>query len=187
MTTTTARERVKVYLNISGTSEDTIIDNILEDVTPRLAPYFLYDTGETTSTLATDAESFAVTAGYILKKLWYRTDTTLPYRLLDEWRQDGSTVYIRASINTTTYIKYICLRPYTYGSDYTLMPKSAELPLYLFAQAEYYNYIIGNKRKFNLYQQTNGSRTMDEMRDQIEFTEARAMRLCEDGIANEVA
>ena len=187
ITPTESRERVKDYLSITGTDFNTVIDSIIEDVTPRLAPFFRIREDEETATLATDDEYFDLDfATQRLLHLWMRTSTAVPFSKFTLWTQNGRRIYLRTNITTTTYIKYVTDRVASCNNtDYGLLPSSAALPLVLFAQAEFYVRLSGDKAKFNLYQQMNGARSVDEMREQSEYLEARAVRIAREAISED--
>lgn len=188
---TAARGKIKTKLDISDTTFDTTLSDCIEQAVPRLSAWFQYPLPEdTTVTLATDADKFTlpVTSSTLLR-LYARTSSSDPWREIDLWRQHGSVVYINEPINTTTYLKIIASRPYTYlDADFALLATNfpeAMLPLYYFAMSEFAMVLIGNKRKFNIYQQMNGSRTLAEMQDLANFYETRAIRACEDAVSSE--
>lgn len=190
MTIATARTRLKDRLDIASavTTFDTLLDGCLEDAMPRLAPFFVYDMPEDTSvTLLTDADSFTLPSTVsTLHKMYVRTNVNDNWREFDAWTQHGSKIYLYEGIGTTTYVKVLARRPYTFiDGDLALMPPTANVPLLMFAAAEFAVTLVGNKRKFNIYQQSNGARSLDEMRQLAEWYEGRAVRLAEDAISGE--
>ncbi len=188
---TTARTRIKTKLDIADTTFDTMLLECIEQAIPRLAPYVQYHLAENTSvTLASGDDSFDLPVSTSqLQRLYARTHTTDIWREVDLWRQNRNKIYISEGIGTTTYLKIIAHRPYANSdADLALLSTdcpAAMLPLYLFAMAEFATMIVGNKRKFNLYQQMNGVRTLDEMKDLVEFYENRAMAILENELSAE--
>lgn len=188
MTTLTARARVKEKLDIASTITlfDSIIDNCLTDAMPRLAPFFVYDVpADTSLTLASNDDSFTVPGtNATVQKIYVRTSPNNVWANLDFWGQHGNKVYLYERICTTTYVKLLARRAFTFtDADLALMSPAAEAPLYMFACAEFATILVGNKRKFNIYQQTNGARSVQEMRELSEWYDNRAVRLAEDAIS----
>lgn len=188
---TTARTKIKTKLDIVDTTFDTMLLECIEQAVPRLAPFLQYQLAEDTSvTLATDDDSFTLpVSNSQLQRVYVRNSTNEVWRELDLWRQHRSKVYINEGISTTTYVKLIAHRPFAYSdADLALLATdypAAMLPLYLFAMAEFATMIVGNKRKFNIYQQSNGTRTLDEMKDLVRFYEDRAALILENEISAE--
>lgn len=188
---TTARTKIKTKLDIVDTTFDTMLLDCIEQAVPRLAPFLQYQLAEDTSvTLATDDDSFTLPVSTSqLQRLYVRTSTNEVWRELDLWRQHRNKVYLSEGIGTTTYVKVIAHRPFAYSdADLALLATdypSAMLPLYLFSMAEFATMIVGNKRKFNIYQQSNGVRTLDEMKDLVQFYENRAVTILENEISAE--
>ena len=57
--------------------------------------------------------------------------------------------------------------------DLATVPAYLEQAILWYAMAEFYDFLAGNKRKYNLYQ-LNGARAVDNMEDQSEFFEGKA-------------
>jgi len=190
ITQASALARVKEKLDIASgiTIFDTIITDCLQDSMPRLGNFFQYDMPEdTTVTLATSADSFNLpNVASVLQKMFIRTNTNEVWRNFDYWNQHGSKIYLYDSIPSLYYVMLLARRSFVWlDSDLALMPVEAEAPLYMFACSEFATVIAGNKRKFNIYQQTNGARSLDEMTKLAEWYDQRATRMCEDAISSE--
>lgn len=188
---TTARTRIKTKLDISDTTFDSMLLECIEQAVPRLAPFLQYKMAEdTTVTLAVDDDSFSLPdSTSTLDKLYSRTSVNESWRLIDLWIQRRDTVYLHEQINSVTYLKIFASRPFGYSdAELALLEAdypSAMLPLYLFAMAEFATMLVGNKRKFNIYQQSNGVRTLDEMQQLVATYENRAMSILENEISAE--
>lgn len=188
---TAARTKIKTKLDISDTTFDSMLLECIEQALPRLAPYVQYHLAEdTTVTLAVDDDKFTLPVSTSqLDKLFVRTSTNEVWREVNLWRQQRAVVYLNEKASTTTYVKILAHRPYLYtDADLALLASdypAAMLPLYLYAMAEFATMLVGNKRKFNIYQQSNGSRTLDEMRQLVEWYENRAERILENEISAE--
>lgn len=186
-----ARTKVKTKLDITNTDFDSMLLDCLEQAIPRLAPFIQYQIPEDTSVILSTGDtdfSMPVTGSY-LKRLYSRVSTSDVWREIDVWRKHGNTVYLTQNVGTTTYLKVLAHRPYKYtDADFAQLATdypAAMLPLYLFAMSEFATYIVGNKRKFNIYQQMNGVRTLSEMQELVEFYDNRALRILEDEISAE--
>lgn len=188
---TTARGKIKTKLDIADTTFDTMLLECIEQAVPRLAPFVQYQLAEDTSvTLAVDDDSFNLPVSTSkLERLYFRTGVNEVWREVDLWRQHRNKIYINESVTYATSVKIIAHRPYTYtDADLALLATdhpAAMLPLYLFAMAEFATMIVGNKRKFNIYQQSNGVRTLDEMKDLVTFYENRAVAILENELSAE--
>ena len=186
-----AQTKVKNKLDINDATFDADILENLEQVVPRLAPYLQYQLPEDTSvTLASGDDSFNLpVTGSSLDRLYFRTSSTEVWREVDLWRQHRSKVYLNENVNTVTYVKVIASRPFVYSdADLALLAAdypAAMLPLYLYACAEFATMIVGNKRKFNIYQQMNGARSLSEMQDLVTFYENRAVAILENELSAE--
>lgn len=187
----TARTKAKTKLDISDTTFDTILDDCLEQAVFRIAPYIKYRLAEDTSvTLAADADKFTLpVSGSELQLLYSRVNTTDFWSKIDLWRQNRDVIYITDVSSSARTLKVLATRSYGFtDADFAQLATdcpAAMLPLYLFAMSEFATYLVGNKRKFNIYQQANGSRTLDEMKDLATFYEDRAIRILEDEISAE--
>lgn len=188
---TTARTRIKTKLNIVDTTFDAELLECIEQAVPRLSPFVQYQLPSDTSvSLSTDTDTFSLpVSGSSLQKLYARTSSTDVWREIDFWRQHRDEVTIHENIGTTTYLKIYAHRPYLYAdSELALLASdypAAMLPLYLYAMAEFATMIVGNKRKFNIYQQMNGVRTLNEMQELVNFYENRAATILENEISAE--
>lgn len=191
LTKDNVRDSVKVKLDIPDSTFDTNVAACVEQATMRLAPFIQYQIPEDTSvTLASGDEKFTLpVAGSKLQKMFVRSSTTDTWQLVDQWQQFGDVVYVNTSFGQSMTVKVLATRRYTYSdADFTLLQTNAPaalLPLYLFAMTEFATYITGNKRKFNIYQQMNGARSLSEMQDLATFYENRALRILEDDISAE--
>lgn len=187
----TARGKIKTKLDINDTTFDTMLLDCIEQAIPRLAPYVKYSLAEDTSvTLAAGADSFTMpNATSQLDRLYYRSNSTDVWRELDLWRQNRSTVYISEAFSSAVTLKVIAKRPYVNtDADVALLmvdSPAAMLPLYLYSMCEFATMVVGNKRKFSIYQQMNGVRTVAEMQDLANWYETRAERILENELSAE--
>ena len=189
----TARGKVKSKLDIASavTTFDSLLDDCLEQAIPRLAPWIQYQLAADESvSLAANTDNFTLpVSGSALQRLFARTSSSEYWAKLDLWRQNRDTIYLTDLSSSARSLKILATRPYKYtDADFAQLATdypSAMLPLYLFTMSEFATYLAGNKRKFNIYQQSNGARTLDEMKDLATFYEDRAVRILEDEISSE--
>ena len=189
LATVLANVKAKLDIASADTTFDTYLEECIEQAFPRLSPFLQYQLPEDeTTVLATGDDTFDLPeAGSKLERMYFQTTANDVWREVDLWRQHRDTIYLTENVNTATTVKIIAHRPFIsddiaeLATDY---PASL-LPLYLFTMSEFAMFLVGNKRKFNIYQQMNGSRTLDEMKDLTQFYEERAVRILEDEISSE--
>jgi hypothetical protein len=190
---TTIRSSVKVKLDIPAatTTFDAMLLECITQAIPRLSPWIQYQIAEDTSvSLASGADSFTLpVATSSLQRMYIRQASTYPWQEIDIWRQHRNTIYLSEPIGTAYSVKVIASRPYADSdADMALLMvdcPAALLPLYNFVMAEFATMLVGNKRKFNLYQQMNGVRTLSEMQELVQFYERRAVEILENEISAE--
>jgi len=186
------REKVKQRLDIASTDIDfdEIVEDCIVDAIRRLSPFAQCDLAPDESiTVSAGADSFTIAAPTMVTDLFEKPEGADTWRRVDLWKQYMTQVIL---FETTAYarnFKVLAHRPYeATDGDITIIESthpSLFLAIYLFAQAEFANHIIGNKRKFNMYQQSNGTRTLSEMQELVEHYERRAIRLLEDDLSAE--
>lgn len=84
----------------------------------------------------------------------------------DDSIQHGNILYID-NVRGATRVRLYGLAAHTITS----VPLELELAVVYYAVADFYRYLIGNKRKFNIYSQASGARAADDMRDQADYYE----------------
>lgn len=189
----TARNTVKDKLDIdsSDTTFDTLLTACVQEAIPRVYPYVQDKLAEDTSvTLAVDDDSFTLpVAGSQLEKMYWRENTTDVWEEVDGWTQWNDTIYLEEAVTTTKSVKVLAKGNYAV-TDAGLALLQADypavmLPIYYFAMAQFAIRLVGNKRKFNIYQQMNGTRTLSEMQELHDFYDLNAKQILEDEISAE--
>lgn len=188
-----ARDKVKEKLDIdsSDTTFNTMITEALHRAVFRLKPFVQYSIPVDTTVILSSSDSSLTlpVSGSRLQRLEKKISTDDYYQKVDGWRQDRDIVYLSETVSDSTTMRIFATRAYSNtDADFALLATDcpeAMLPLYLFAMAEFATYLVGMKRKFNIYQQMNGARTLAEMRELAEFYESRAVRILEDEISAE--
>jgi hypothetical protein len=84
--------------------------------------------------------------------------------------QHGSTFYVDQLDSGISSVKLYGLDRYSVST----LDVELELAVVFYACAAFYEYLLGNKRKFNIYTQAAGARSADDMRDQATFFENKA-------------
>lgn len=189
----TARDKVKTKLDIAtaDTTFDDLLTDAVEEAIPRVYPYVQDKLAEDTSvTLAVSADSFELpVSGSQLDKLYWRDSTTDPWQEVEGWTQWNNTVYLEESVTTAKYVKVLAKGNYAVTDAGLALLESdfpaVMLPIYYFAMAQFAIKLIGNKRKFNIYQQMNGTRTLSEMQELHDFYDLNAKQILEDEISAE--
>lgn len=189
----TARNTVKTKLDIasSDTTFDTLLTDAVEEAIPRVYPYVQDKLAEDTSvTLATGNDSFTLpVSGSTVHRLYWRSSSSDPWQEIEAWEQWNDTVYLEESVTQSMSIKILAKGNYAV-TDAGLASLQADypavmLPIYYFAMAQFAIRLIGNKRKFNIYQQMNGTRTLSEMQELHDFYDLNARQILEDEISAE--
>jgi hypothetical protein len=174
-TTTTALAGIKSRLDISTTDWDTILATLLQSAVKRLYPFAQREINMQTvtptvdvygeakielSTLTTPVLEAARVEGYNGAN-WFDVENITHH---------GSELFVRDIPSTTTSLRIYGRGGYTLESSVTAstVPEHLEQAVWWYAMSEFYDYLLGNKRKYNLYTQ-NGARAVDNMQDQSEY------------------
>lgn len=185
MTTAEALTAVKNRLNITTTDFDTQLTDFFDTSIDRLFPKVMQEVtvqstvptidayGEATvdlsslSTSLDDVRLVEATEG----QSWYPVDSI--YR-------HGTSLRVRDLQSSVTFLKIYGLKKYSVADAAVSIPEQYELPVLWFMMSEFYDYLSGNKAKYNIYTQSTGARAVDNMRDESEYYEDKAIRYIED-------
>lgn len=187
------RTEVKVKLDIpsASTDFDSMLLLCIEQAIYRLTPWVQYQIPEdvTVSLPANDSTFELPVTNSRLDALFYQPASTDHFKKISSWRQYREVVYLYDTYPSAVTLKILASRPFANSdADAALLEADypfAMLPLYYFTMSEFAASIVGNKRKFNIYQQMNGVRTLSEMQELVDFYDARAVRLLEDAVSAE--
>lgn len=179
MTTTDARNRLKSRLDIpvADTTFDDVLDEYLLDAVNRLYPLSMRQLAVEEVAALPDEKG---QQWLDLTTLSPAPDEVRSVLIDDEYEVDsihqhGTQLRVRGiSVDATTL--------YVYGlayHDLVNLPVWLELCVFYFAQSEFYNFLIGNKRKYNVYMQ-NGGQAVDNMRDLADDFEQRGVLYLEE-------
>lgn len=173
---TDARNQIKRRLDIDSavtTFDDAIDDFVLSGV-KRLYPIAARE-------LAPESVSISVDSyGEAIVDLSTLTDEPLAARRVDVsagfgWSpaqhnyHHGTSLFIRELESDITNAKVYGLARHYLGT----VPEELEQAVLWYAMSEFYDYLAGNKRKYNIYMQS-GARAVDNMRDESEYYEQKA-------------
>lgn len=175
-----ARDAVKTRLGIpdSNTTWDTMIESFIEGAVHRLWPraglevasqevtsFTIDDLGETIidlsglSTPIKTARSVEVYDSYSWSKI---SDTY----------HHGTSLRLRG-LTTETKLRIYGLMPFADIEDvYDNLLQS----IFWWSMAEFYDYLAGNKKSYNIYMQVSGARAVDNMADQSAYFDSKADR-----------
>lgn len=171
-----ARASVKSRLDIpSGvTSFDTVIDEFVQSAVNRLWPATAQEVdaqtvavtvdsyGETIVTLGslptavTSARSVEASAGYNFSPIY-------------NFYHHGTKLKVQDLSSDITTLRIYGLTPYVL----TTVPDYLAPAIFWYAMSEFYDYLVGNKRKYNIYQQA-GARLVDNMAQESNFYSDKA-------------
>lgn len=189
----TARNVVKSKLDIASadTTFDALLTEAVEEAIPRVYPYVQNLLAEdTTVNLAVGDDKFTVPSfNSTVENIYWRSTSTSAWEELDAWRQWDQIVYLEEAVTTAMQIKVLAKANYPVTDAGLALLQSqypaVMLPIYYFAMAQFAIRLVGNKRKFNIYQQMNGNRTLSEMQELHDFYDLNAKQILEDEISAE--
>lgn len=155
----------------------TVLETFVEDSVKRLYPYaaaevdeqevttFRNDNGEVKINLQTDL----ATAVLGFRDIEYTTNGD-SWHPVEAKTAHGKFLTVRGVPSDATALKIYGLNPYTLET----LPEYLELAIVYYTCAEFFNYLIGNKRKYNVYMQASGARTVENMQDMAAYYEQKA-------------
>jgi hypothetical protein len=191
MTQATALVSVKNRLDLSS---DTTFDTVLADyilaavkrLYPRagaqIAPQTVSISPDTYGEAFVDLQSASLTTkldGVRLVEIagsgaWAPNDSRY---------QHGTQLRLRDLPSWATQAKLYGLNRFVLDASVaanTTVPEELEHAVIWYAMSEFYENLTGNKRKYNIYMQTNGARGVDNMRDEAIYYEQRADQYIEE-------
>lgn len=189
----TARNIVKSKLDIatSDTTFDDILTEAVEEAIPRVYPYVQNHLAEdTTVTLVIGDDKFTVPSyGSTVENVYWRDSSSDSWEELESWRQWDQVIYLEEVVTSPKEVKVLAKANYPVTDSGLAVLQSqypaVMLPIYYFAMAQFAIRLVGNKRKFNIYQQMNGNRTLSEMQELHDFYDNNAKQILEDEISAE--
>lgn len=186
MTKTEALSAAKNRLGISGTSDfDTLLEDffvfavnrffprVQQEVPAQTAVPDVDDYGETSitlSALATPVDDVRMVEARE-STVWYPADDIYVH---------GDVLRVRGLSSAVSQLKIHGLKQYVIDDDEVPLPASYNQALVWYMMAEFYDYLGGNKSKYNIYAQSTGARAVDNMREEASFYEDKADQYIEE-------
>lgn len=177
MTSASALASVKNRLDIpsSDTTFDTQINDYVTQAVNRLFPRTGQETAPQTVSVTVDQfgealidlSTLPTPVSDVRLVEYVGTGAVAP---ADSKYVHGTQLRLRDLPSWTAQAKIYGLVPFTI----TTVSPQLELAVIWFAMSEFYENLGGNKRKFNIYMQTNGVSAMGEMRQEAQFYENKA-------------
>ena len=178
MINTTARASVKTRLDIdsSVTTFDTAIDEFVLSGVNRLYPIAQKEIDIQTKVVSVDNFgevsldlSTLPTPATAARRVEYMISGTA-YSPASETYHHGSILAVRElPANATVTLRIYGLAAHTLAT----VPTFLEQAVIWYAMSEFYDFLAGNKSKYNIYTQS-GARSVDNMKDEAEFYEQKA-------------
>ncbi len=179
-TQATALAGIKSRLDITTSDWDTILATLLQSAVKRLYPFAQREIDMQTATPTIDAYgeakiSLATLTTPVLEAARVEGYNGSHWFDVDNITHHGSELFVRDIPSTTTSLRIYGRGGYTLDASVTAstVPEHLEQAVWWYAMSEFYDYLLGNKRKYNLYTQ-NGARAVDNMQDQSEYYEQKA-------------
>lgn len=171
-----ARNSVKLRLDISSTVDtfDEAIDEFVLSAVGRLSPIALRDVDYQDIDLTVDAYGEAVidlsSLGTPLHSV-RRAEVSSggSYDSVDDTYHHGGKYYLRDLDSSYNTARLYGLVEY----DLANVPSYLKLAVIWFAMSEFYDFLAGNKRKYNVYM-GSGARTVENMREESDVYEQKA-------------
>lgn len=178
MNTTTARNSVKTRLDIdaSVTTFDSAIDEFVLSGVNRLFPIAQKEIDIQTKVVSVDGFgevsldlSTLPTSATAARRV-EASDSGGAFFHAPETYHHGTILIVRElPSNSTLTLKIYGLAVYTLAT----VPTYLEQAVIWYAMSEFYDFLAGNKSKYNMYTQS-GARSVDNMKDEAEFYEQKA-------------
>lgn len=175
MTLASALAKVKLKYNIptSTTSWDSVINGCIADAVELLSGY-VYKTNTATQAITFTDTEFTVTAGRIVRQLWF-DDGSGKKSEVNDWYQRSNKVYLMTTLDGTITYEY---DENIGANDTDLGNLSSEFnqPLLNFCYSEFASFLAGDDANYSKYMQSAGARAVDNMVDLANFYENKAQR-----------
>lgn len=177
MTSAEARTAVKDRLDIDSTvtAFDDFIDDAVDAAVNSFYPIAQKEVAAQTKTITVDDYGEAIVDLSALSTPLTDVRTLevsagAQYSDADDYHVHGVNLYIRDLDTSITSARIFGLVAYSAIAD---IPDHLTKAIIWYAMAEFYDFLAGNKRYYNLYN-TAGARQVDNMRDEAEYFEGKA-------------
>lgn len=92
---------------------------------------------------------------------------------ISDTHHHGTSLRLRGLTTSDTTLRIYGLTPYTVIDD---VPDTLLQAIFWWSMAEFYDYLAGNKKSYNIYMQVSGARAVDNMADQSAYFDSKADR-----------
>lgn len=179
MTTAEALAAAKNRLGITGTDFDTQLTDFFDMAVDRLYPRVQKEIASQTTVPTVDSYG---EANIDLSAITTPVDDVRlveAYQSTNWWPADnifrhGVYLRVRDLPSDVTLLKIYGLKKYVVSGSAVDIPEHLELPVLWYMMSEFYDYLSGNKAKYNIYAQTSGARAVDNMREESAYFEVKA-------------
>lgn len=179
MTTAEALTAAKNRLNLTTSDFDTQLTDFFDTAVDRLYPKVQKEVAVQTVTPAVDNYGEANVDLSALGTALDDVRLVEAYQSTTWWPADkifrhGVYLRVRDLPSDVTSLRLYGLKKYVVAAAATDIPEAFELPVIWFMMSEFYDYLAGNKSKYNIYAQSTGARSVDNMRDESAYYEQKA-------------
>ena len=176
MIAATALASVKTRLDIdsSDTTWDNAINEFVASAVKRLYPIAQNEVAVQTVNLTVDSfgeaqVAMASMSTPILAARKVEVSSGYGWSETNDNYHHGTTLFIRSLSTSDTQARIYGVTTYTLAT----VPEHFEQAVIWYAMSEFYDFLAGNKRKYNIYA-SGGARAVDNMKDEAQFYEQKA-------------
>ena len=178
------RDKLKRRLGIREDENqfDTDIDDFTYEAVANLYPIVQVELPTETYTLPAGENEISLKhedlSGDIetVRRLEIYSDENDTWNPTDEYTQHDNFIYLYEGFSSGKQIRLHGLGRYNLSN----LPKEFEQVVLNWAMSEFYSLLVGDKRKYTIYTQTTGSRSVDNLRDLSDYYLDRGNQLLAD-------
>jgi len=165
---------VKTRLDISDTTWDAAINDFVAMAVKRLYPVAQLEVAVQTVALTVDnygeaQVNMATMSTPILAARKVEVSGGYGWSEANDNYHHGTTLFVRGLGSSDTQARVYGVTTF----DLATVPTYLEQAVIWYAMSEFYDYLAGNKRKYNLYTQS-GARSVDNMKEESQYYEQKA-------------
>lgn len=188
MITATVLSNVKNRLNLTTSEFDSLLEDFFRTVVAsRFNPKVLKEVAKQTVSVAPDdygevEVNLSTLSTPLTDVRMVESSYGRQWEPADQIYRHGTTLRVRGLTNLVNSLAIYGLLPYSVtstggegGVPGTDLPNRYEEAVYWFIMASFYDYLCGNKSKFNIYMQTNGGNAIDDLRAEADYYENKAI------------
>ncbi len=179
MTTAEALTAAKNRLGITVSDFDTILTDFFDTSVDRLFPKVQQEVdAQTTTPTVDDYGEASVNLSTLTTPVddvrFVEVNQSSTWWPADSIYLHSTTLRVRGLPSDTSLLKVYGLKKYVVSGASVALPENMELPVVWFMMSEFYDYLAGNKSKYNIYAQSSGARSVDNMREESAYYEDKA-------------